>query len=61
MERESKEITYIVKIQASYNEATFEFTTIEDASEFMSTAALHVVKGDDVVTISMKVKREGEE
>lgn len=61
MERESQNVTYVVKIQASYNEADFEFKTIEDASKFMSTAALHVVKGDDVVTISMKVKGEGEE
>lgn len=61
MERESQEITYIVKIQVSYNEAVFEFATIEDASKFMDIAALHNVKGEDEVTISMKVKREGEE
>lgn len=51
MKEEAQKVTYIVKIKVSYSEAIFEFETIEDASEFMSAAALHVVKGDDNVTI----------
>lgn len=61
MERESQEITYIVNIQAAYNKAIFEFSSIEDASKFMDMAALNNIEGEDDVVISMKVKREGEE
>lgn len=61
MERESQNVIYVVKIQASYHVSVFEFKDSKEAVEFMSTVVLHNVKDEDEVTILMKVKREGEE
>lgn len=61
MQKETREPIYIVKINISYYEAVFGFNSIEEASSFMKTAALHKVKSGDTTTISMTIKEPEKE
>lgn len=51
-----KQTIYVVKIQISYYKAVFEFSSIDEAGEFIKSAVAHNVKGEDTVTISMNIK-----
>ena len=51
-----REINYIVTITKSFWKVQYKFNSIEDASKFMSAAALHVVNDGDDITITMKLE-----